>query len=101
MWTQIRLLQEQSDLGPHCLPACKNRFEKFARIFSRRHKKKTFSDACFLGVLRANYVGRVMRYGGLKIYANIKDRSRPQPVEPHSPVRTFVIYQYIIQNPVI
>ena len=24
-----------SDLGPHCLPVCKNRFEKFARIFSR------------------------------------------------------------------
>ena len=24
------------DLGPHCLPVCKNRFEKFARIFSRR-----------------------------------------------------------------
>ena len=26
---------DQSDLGPHCLPVCKNRFEKFARIFSR------------------------------------------------------------------
>ena len=23
---------EQSDQGPHCLPVCKNRFEKFARI---------------------------------------------------------------------
>ena len=22
-------------LGPHCLPVCKNMFEKFARIFSR------------------------------------------------------------------
>ena len=43
---------EQSDLGPHCLPVCKNRFEKFARIFSRRHKQTTFSDADFLGVLR-------------------------------------------------
>ena len=29
-------------------------FEKFARIFSRRHKQTTFSDAGFLGVLRAN-----------------------------------------------
>ena len=31
-----------------------NRFEKFARIFSRRHKQTTFSDAVFLGVLRIN-----------------------------------------------
>ena len=45
---------EQSDLGPHCLPVCKNRFEKFARIFSRRHKQTTFSEAGFLGVLRVN-----------------------------------------------
>ena len=53
VWTQIRLLlYEQSDLGPHCLPVCKNRFEKFARIFSRRHKQTTFSDAGFLDVLR-------------------------------------------------
>ena len=35
---------------PHCLPVCKNRFEMFARIFSRRHKQMTFSDACFLGL---------------------------------------------------
>ena len=40
------------DQGPHCLPICINRFEKFARIFSRRHKQMTFSDAGFLGVLR-------------------------------------------------
>ena len=39
-------------MGPHCLPVCKNRFEKFARIFSRRHKLTTFSDAGFLGALR-------------------------------------------------
>ena len=44
--------QEQSDQGPHCLPVCKNRFEKSARIFSRRHKQATFSDAVFLGALR-------------------------------------------------
>ena len=44
--------KEQSDLGPHCLTVCKNRFEKFARIFSRRHKQTTFSDAVFLGALR-------------------------------------------------
>ena len=48
--------QEQSDLGPHCLPVCKNRFEKFARIFSRRHKQTTFSDAGFLGVLRVKII---------------------------------------------
>ena len=47
-------LKEQSDLGPHCLPVCKNRFEKFARIFSRRHKQTTFSDTGFLGALRVN-----------------------------------------------
>ena len=41
-------------MGPHCLPVCKNRFEKFARIFSRRHKQTTFSDAVFLGALRVN-----------------------------------------------
>ena len=35
-------------------PLCKNRFEKFARIFSRRHKQTTFSDAGFLGALRVN-----------------------------------------------
>ena len=39
-------------MGPYCLLVCKNRFEKFARIFSRRHKQTTFSDAGFLGVLR-------------------------------------------------
>ena len=44
--------QEQSDQGPHCLPVCKNRFETFARIFSRRHKQMTFSDAGFVGILR-------------------------------------------------
>ena len=48
MWTQIL---EQSDQGPHCLPVCKNRFEKFARIFKRRHKQMTFSYAGFLGIL--------------------------------------------------
>ena len=42
------------DLGPNCLPVCKNRFEKFARIFSRRHEQTTFSDAGFLGALRVN-----------------------------------------------
>ena len=45
---------DQSDKSPHCLPACKIRFEKFARIFSRRHKQTTFSDAGFLGILKVN-----------------------------------------------
>ena len=31
---------------------CKNRFEKFGRILSRRHKQTTFSDVGFLGILR-------------------------------------------------
>ena len=43
-----------NSVDPHCLPVCKNRFEKFARIFSRRHKQMTFLDAGFLGVLRVN-----------------------------------------------
>ena len=34
-----------------------NRFEKFARIFSRRHKQTTFSDAGFFGVLRVKSIG--------------------------------------------
>ena len=46
--------QEQSGLGPHSLPVCKTRFEKSARIFNRRHKQTTFSDAVFLGALRVN-----------------------------------------------
>ena len=41
-----------------CLYA-KNRFEKFARIFSRRHKQTIFSDAGFLGILRVK-MGRVV-----------------------------------------
>ena len=44
--------QEQSDQGPHCLPVCKNSFEKFAKIFNRRLKQMSFSDAGFLGILR-------------------------------------------------
>ena len=47
----------QSDQGPHCLPVCKNMFEKFARIFSRQHKQ-TFSDAGFLCILRVNLATR-------------------------------------------
>ena len=43
---------QTADLDPHCLPVCKSRFEKFARIFSRRHKQTKFSDAVFLGILR-------------------------------------------------
>ena len=48
---------EQSDQGPHCLPVRENRFEKFARIFSRQLKQTIFSDAGFLGVLRVNKCG--------------------------------------------
>ena len=38
-----------------CLYA-KNRFEKFARIFSRRHKQTTFSDAGHLRVNSVSYL---------------------------------------------
>ena len=37
-----------------------NRFEKFARILSRRHKQMAFSDAGFLGILRVN--GKISHY---------------------------------------
>ena len=46
MWIQIRmLLQEQSDLGLHCL------LERLPKHFSRRHKQTTF---VVIGVLRVN-----------------------------------------------
>ena len=61
---QTAPLEEQSDQGPHCLPVCKKIFEKFARIFSRRHKQITFSDAGFLGILRLKWKSK-------------KDRSLP------------------------
>ena len=41
-----------------CLYA-KKRFEKFARIFSRLHKQMTFSDAGFLGILRAKILSGI------------------------------------------
>ena len=56
VWTQIRLLLFRSSLiwvHTVCRYA-KNSFEKFARIFSRRHKQTTFSDRVFLGALRVN-----------------------------------------------
>ena len=52
------MTNDQSDLGPHCLPVCKNRFEKFARLFSSQHKQTAFSDAGFLGILRVNLIWR-------------------------------------------
>ena len=38
----------------------KSMFEKFARIFSRRHKQTTFSDVGFLGALRVDENIRVL-----------------------------------------
>ena len=43
-------------------------FEKFARIFSRRHKQTTFSDAGFLGALTVN----TLHYLPLKLNKNIR-----------------------------
>ena len=72
MLTQIRwLLKEQSDLGPHCLPVCKNRFEKFARIFSRQHKQTTFSDAGFLGVFRVKTSACLVKFSVDDLKENI------------------------------
>ena len=39
-------------ISPHCLPVCKNRFEKFARIISRRHIQTTISDEDFLCIIK-------------------------------------------------
>ena len=44
------------------LPVCKKMFEKFARIFSRRHKQTTFSDAGFLGILMVNSIPDFVLY---------------------------------------
>ena len=64
VWTQIRLLlYEQSDQGPHCLPVCKNTFEKFARLFGRCHKQTTFSDASFLGMSTICFCGDLRKLG--------------------------------------
>ena len=59
------LLKEQSDLGPHHLPVCKNRFENVGQ-----HKQTTFSDAGFLGIFRANSVDLFFRLESLS-FANI------------------------------
>ena len=67
-----------ADLGPHCLPVCKNRFEKFARKFSRRHKQTTFSDAGFLGVLR------------VKAFSYVDKNTRS--VDPEQTARIIKIY---------
>ena len=40
---------KQSDQGPYCLPVCKNKFEKFARI-SADDINTQLSDAWFLGI---------------------------------------------------
>ena len=72
---------DQSDQGSHCLPVCKNRFEKFARIFSIRHKQTTFSDAGFLGVLRVSvYISFVLFFTQEKTQAyaaKLRDRAIP------------------------
>ena len=69
VWSQIRLVsREQSAQGPFYLPICKNRFEKFARIFSRRHKQTTFSDAGFLGILRVKQKIICISLFSMKIY---------------------------------
>ena len=48
-------------MGPHCLLVCKNRFEKFERIFSRRLKQTTFSSVGFHGILRVKQVPTVSK----------------------------------------
>ena len=46
--------------GSTLFAVSKNRFEEFARIFSRRHKQMTFSDAGFLGILRVKVIVHVI-----------------------------------------
>ena len=79
VWTKIiLLLLEPSDQDPHCLPLCKNMFEKLARIFSRQHKQTTFSDAVFLDVLRVNafYMWKIEQFTkAINYVLNRKKRS--------------------------
>ena len=64
--------QTQSGLSPHCLPINKNRFKKFARLFSRRHKQTTFSDAGCLGALRVKTVLYIqLRYKLLLLWRSV------------------------------
>ena len=53
----------ESDQGPHSLPVCKNRFEKYARVISRQHKQMTFSDAGFPGILRVEKQSELIIFG--------------------------------------
>ena len=67
---------DQTDLGPHCLPVSKTRFEKSARIFSRPHKQTTFSDTVFLGALRVKWF---KSYGGDTFCDGYMDRQIAMP----------------------
>ena len=63
----MRLLFRSSLIRVHTVCRyAKNRFEKFARIFSRRHKQMTFSDAVFLGALRANFYHSMGKFSRLQ-----------------------------------
>ena len=53
----------------------KNRFEKFARLFSRRHKQTTFSDAGFLGALRVK-VKVIRKCDGFSVRDHCKGNSQ-------------------------
>ena len=55
-------------LGSTLFTCMQNRFEKFARIFSRRHKQRTFSDAGFLGILRVKVISKAVAPGVVLLF---------------------------------
>ena len=75
---------------------CKSRFEKSARIFSRRNKQTTFSDAVFLGALSVNnFLFLIIRLEPLHDKTNKMDVHRAdsdQPVHPPSLIRVFTVH---------
>ena len=60
------------------MSVCKNRFELFARIFSRRHEQTTFSAAGFLGVLKVSN-GKYSVYPKYLARANSADPDQMPP----------------------
>ena len=89
----------QSDLGPYCLPICKNMFEMFARRCSRQHKQMTFSDVVFLGILRVKLSsdGILPLFGPMNKCQQCKFRSDMFIVQ-FSPVQTLgqVLFYYLV-----
>ena len=87
--------------NPHCLPVCKNRFEKLARIFSRRHKRTTFSYAGFLGILRVKQPAItlfILRFQDKPTWANQEPRTDSTKRHICSGRLLFAVFQLIFKT---